>query len=147
LSSTDPARAARAVPTVSIPATRYELTCGATLLVHRRPGAPVAAIDAHVRGGPSLDPEGLEGLAYLTGALADQGTRRHDEERLAELLEPHGGDLQGESTGISGSIVAGEWETLGDLVCELLTEPTYPAAAVRRQRPPRGAAGRWPSAA
>jgi zinc protease len=134
LSSTDPARAARAVPTVSIPATRYELTCGATLLVHRRPGAPVAAIDAHVRGGPSLDPEGLEGLAYLTGALADQGTRRHDEERLAELLEPHGGDLQGESTGISGSIVAGEWETLGDLVCELLTEPTYPAAAVRRQR-------------
>lgn len=122
------------IPTVSIPATRYELSCGATLLVHRRPGAPVAAVDAHVRGGPSLDPAGLEGLAWLTGSLADQGTSRRDEERIAELLEPHGGDLQGESTGISGSIVAGAWEVLSGLVCELLTEPVYPAAQVRRQR-------------
>ena len=134
MNPTELARSARSVPTLSIASTRFELSCGATLLVHRRPGAPVAAIDAHIRGGPSLDPAGLEGVAYLTGALADQGTRRHDEERIAELLEPHGGDLQGESTGIAGSIVSGAWQVLGGLVCELLTEPAYPVAQVRRQK-------------
>lgn len=134
MNPTELARSARSVPTLSIASTRFELSCGATLLVHHRPGAPVAAIDAHIRGGPSLDAAGLEGVAYLTGALADQGTRRHDEERIAELLEPHGGDLQGESTGIAGSIVSGAWQVLGGLVCELLTEPAYPAAQVRRQK-------------
>lgn len=122
------------MPTISIPYERFELSCGATLLVHRIEGAPVAAVDAHIRGGPSLDREGFEGTAWLTGGLADQGTKRRDEEEIAGLLEPYGGEIQGESTGLGGSIVGSAWKVLSGLLCEMLTEPTFPLAKVRRQK-------------
>jgi zinc protease len=122
------------LPTLTVPSERFELSCGATLLVSHSPGAPVAAIDAHVRGGPSLDPEGLEGTAFLTGGLADQGTRSHSEEEIAALLEPYGGDIQGESSGLAGTIVSEAWKELASLMCEMLQEPTFPVAKVRRHK-------------
>jgi len=128
------ALAAGAPPTVHIPCVRTTLSCGATLLVSHRPGAPVTAFEAHVRGGPSLDPEGLEGTAFLTGGLADQGTRSRSEEEIAATLEPHGGEVQGESTGLSGSIVSPSWKVLADLISEMLLEPVFPADKVRRQK-------------
>jgi zinc protease len=113
---------------------RFRLSCGAILLVSQRPDAPVTAIDAHVRGGPSLDPAGYEGTAFLTGGLTDQGTRSHSEEEIAALLEPFGGEIQGESSGLSGSIVSEAWRDLAGLLCEMLMAPTFPAAPVRRQQ-------------
>ncbi|MCC6409232.1 MAG: insulinase family protein [Planctomycetes bacterium] len=122
------------VPTIELAIRRYELSCGATLLVSPRVGAPVFALHTHVRGGHSLDPRGKEGLAYLAGALADQGTRLHTEEELSELLEPAAGSLSGDASGISGQIAGRDWRLLCDLACELLTEPTYPEEQYRRQR-------------
>lgn len=122
------------VPTQSIPCERFDLRCGATLLVSSRAGMPITSVEAHVRGGPSLDPEGLEGLAFLTGGLADQGTKTHDEAEIASILEPAGGGLHGDSTGLSGSIVSSEWKTLLGLTAEMLMEPTFPVAEVRRQK-------------
>lgn len=126
------ARARAALP--DIPLERFRLDCGALLLVSRRPRAPVCAVQAHVRGGHSLDPAGLEGIASLAGRLVDQGTRARGEEEIAELLERVGGSLSGGSTGLSGTAAAGAWELLLELFCECLTEPTYPRAQVERQR-------------
>jgi zinc protease len=113
---------------------RFELTCGARLLVSARPGASVTAIQVHVRGGHSLDPAGREGTAFLTGSLLDQGTRSHTEEELAVVLETAGGSLSGDASGLSGTIAAAEWKTLVESACELLTEPTFPADRVRLQK-------------
>ncbi len=113
---------------------RFELACGARLIVSPRDGAPVFATHVHIRGGHSLDPEGLGGTAYLTGALADQGTRAHTEEQLAELLEPAGGQIHGDATGLSGTIAGGDWKLLLDTLAELTLEPTYPRRQVERQR-------------
>lgn len=124
--------AARAVP--SIPFVARDLKCGARLLVSRRRGASVTGVQVHIRGGHSLDPTGKEGTAYLTGALADQGTARHTYEQIAGLLEPAGGSVVGDSAGLAGSIASAQWKRLLSLVCELLTEPEYPAAKVRRHR-------------
>lgn len=124
----------RTVPTLSIPSERHVLSCGATLIVSPRPGAPVCAIQAHVRGGPALDAPGKEGLAWLTGALAEQGTARRTEEQIANLLEPAGGELSGDASGLAGTIVNDEWELLADLLCDSLTGATYPAAEVSRQK-------------
>lgn len=118
------------IPIIEVPRERFELGCGAVLLVSPRPGAPVTAARAHVRGGPSLDPFGKEGEAYLTGALCDQGTERHDELELASLLEPAGGDVSGDANGISGSIAGGSWRLLLDLMVEMLTSATFPAEQV-----------------
>jgi len=117
-----------------IPVERFELACGARLLVSRRPGASVCAVQAHLRGGNSLDPEGREGLAYLTGRLVDQGTRSSSEEELAVRLESAGGSLLGGTTGVSGQVSNGRWELLLDTLAECLTEPTYPQEQVRRQK-------------
>ena len=113
---------------------RFTLRCGARLLVSQRPGAPVTAIQMHLRGGHSLDPAGREGTALLAGALLDQGTKRHTEEEIADALETHGGSLSGESNGLSGSIAAPHWKLLLELFGELVTTPSYPAQEFRRQK-------------
>ena len=124
----------RQLPAPELSLERFELSCGATLLVSARPGATVTAVRAHMRGGPSLDPAELEGLAYFTGALADQGTERHSELELAEILEPRGGHLHGDATGIGGTIAGSEWKTLLDLLVEVLRTPAYPDTEVETQK-------------
>lgn len=125
---------ARGAPALRLPVERYDLRCGARLVVSPRPGAPVVAAQIAVRGGHSLDPEGLEGTALLTGALTDQGTRTHDERALAELLETAGAHVQGDATGLTGSMPGDRWKLLLDVLSELVTEPRYPAARVARQK-------------
>jgi zinc protease len=123
---------ASAVPVLTLH--RHRLENGLELVVSPRPGAPVFAAQLHLRGGHSLDPLGREGTAYLAGALLDQGTAEHDEEQIAAALEPAGGMLSGDSTGISGAIEAGEWRLLIDLLAECATRPSYPAERVRLQK-------------
>lgn len=125
---------AREFPVPHIERTRYELSCGAVLLVDRRAGAPVASLKVHLRGGHALDPAGREGTAYLTGRLADQGTERHAEEELAALLEPHGGSLRGDATGVGGSIEGGAWKLLVTLAAEVIRTPVYPEEKLARQK-------------
>jgi zinc protease len=125
---------AAAVPRVDLPILRHELACGARLLLSPRAAAPVAAFQMHMRGGASLDPAGREGTAWLTGAMVDEGTERHSEEQIAELLECAGGSLGGDANGVSGSIAAIHWELLVDLACEAILAPTFPAERVRRQK-------------
>ncbi len=127
---------ARAVklPRLELPRERMELGCGAKLIVSARPGATVTAIRMHVRGGPSLDSPGREGVAYLTGTLADQGTTLHSEAELSELLEPAGGELRGDATGLAGTIAGGDWRLLCRVMAEVLTSASYPEAEFSRQR-------------
>jgi zinc protease len=125
---------ARGVPGVEISRRRFRLRCGALLIVSPRPGAPVTAAQVHMRGGHSLDQPGLEGTAYLAGALLDQGTRAHSEEELADLLETAGGSLSGDASGISANIASRDWTLLLELLAEVLTQPTYPQKQFARQK-------------
>jgi zinc protease len=122
------------LPRIDLPRERMDLRCGARLIVSPRPGATITAVRMHVRGGPTLDPAGKEGLASLAGALADQGTSRHDEAELAALLEPAGGDLSGGSTGLSGAIAGKDWRLLCEVMAEVFTGASYPKPEVERQR-------------
>jgi zinc protease len=130
----DLAAHARASAVPALPRHRTTLANGLQLVVSPRAGAPVFAAQLHVRGGHSLDPRGREGLAYLAGALVDQGTAKRDEEAIADALEPAGGSLHGDSTGLSGAIAAADWRVLCDLLAECARTPTYPAARVRLQK-------------
>jgi len=117
-----------------IPVEEFELGCGAKLLVSRREGAPVAAVQLHFRGGHSLDPTERLGTAHLTGKLVEYGTARHTEEEIAALLEPWGGNVSGGSTGLVGSIANEEWKLLLDLAAEVTMLPTFPEEKFQRQR-------------
>lgn len=123
---------ALAVP--EIPIHRYELACGVRLMVSPRPSAPVCAVQAHVRGGHSLDGPGRQGTASLAGRFVEQGTKHFSEEEIANVLEPAGGSLVGGSTGISAQIAGSEWKTLLELVGSCLVAPTYPADKIAREK-------------
>ena len=122
------------LPVVKLPRERFELDCGGVLLVTRREGAPVTAVRAHFSGGAALDSDGLEGLAHLTGVLADQGTSRHSDEQLAELLEPEGGDVRGDALGLSGAVAGPAWKLLLEVLGELATDAAYPDELVAMQQ-------------
>lgn len=126
--------ALRALPRVHLPIERFELSCGARLLVSRRPGAPVVAAQLHMQGGHALDPQRMPGLTSLTGGLLDQGSRRHGEEEIARLLEPLAGSLGGDASGLHGAIAGGSWKLLLELLAELATTPVYPEEKVERQK-------------
>ncbi len=124
----------RSLPVISMERSRFELNCGAQLIVSPRPGAPVTAVRVHMRGGIRLDAPGKEGTALLAGALADQGTDLHSEMELATLLEPAGGGVRGDASGLSGGIAGDSWKLLLTVMAELLQGANYPAALVRRQK-------------
>lgn len=119
---------------LELPIERFDLNCGAQLLVSPREEASVFAVQVHLRGGRALDPVGLEGLAHLAGALAAEGTEKHTESELAALLEPTGGSLGGSAGGLSGSVAGSEWKLLLACMAEVLTTPTYPQERFDRQR-------------
>jgi zinc protease len=124
----------RGVPKLHLPIERFELECGGVLLFSRRPSAPVFAVHAHIRGGPSLDPRGKEGTAFLAGSLVDQGSANYSEEEIANLLEPAGGEVAGDAGGLGGAIVGDQWELLLEIMSDLLKHPTYPPEQVARQK-------------
>jgi zinc protease len=123
----------REAPRIEVERERFELSCGATLLVHRRPFSAVTAVRVHVRGGPGLDPAGKEGVVHLTGAFADQGTGARTDQDIAALLEPEGGGVSGDAMGLSGAVAGTAWRVLMDVLGELVTDAAYPDALIERQ--------------
>lgn len=124
----------RNIPAPKLDIESFELSCGARLFVSPRPGAPMTAAQIHIRGGHSLDAEGLGGIAYLTGRLTDQGTRARTAEELALELDPHAGSVSGDSAGVSGQIVSSKWRLLCQRLAQAATAPTYPRARIDLQR-------------
>jgi len=121
-------------PALALAVERFELSCGAKLFVSPRPGAPVTAAQIHMRGGHSLDAPELGGVAYLAGRLVDQGTKHQTADELALELDPFGGTIQGDSSGVSGQIVSEKWQLLLKRMSSAVLEPSYPKARVELQR-------------
>jgi len=119
---------------LSVPCERYELSCGAELLVSPRPGAPVTAFELHLRGGPSQDPSGKEGTAYLTSALLAQGTETWSEEELAAQLEPMGAQIIGSASGLSARVEGKGWKALAAILADMVLRPTFPTDRVKLQK-------------
>jgi zinc protease len=132
--STAPVLNGKSVPVLDVPVVRFQLSCGALLLVSPRPNAPVTAAQVHLRGCEALDPHGREGTAYLTGALLEEGTREKSDQEIAELLETAGGSLVGSASSVSANIAGRDTNLLLELLCEMLVSPTYPKRQFERQR-------------
>jgi len=119
---------------LSVPCEQYELKCGVKLLVSPRPGAPVTALELHLKGGPSQDPEGKEGTAYLTSALLSQGTETWTEEELAAQLEPMGALIIGSASGLAARVEGKEWKALAGILADMILRPTFPVGRVKLQK-------------
>lgn len=122
------------LPGLVISSERMVLPNGLILIISRREGAPITAAKLMIRGGPGLDPVGKEGLTWLVGRLADQGTNQHDEGELATRLEPCGGSISGNHGGLSGSVASAHWKVLLETLLEVACHAAYPTGPVRIQQ-------------
>jgi len=114
------------------------LSNGATVVVAPRAGVPLAAVRLVLGAGAALDPAGGHGLAHLVALGARRGTRRRTGRQLDEAAEGAGAELGSaadEDASYYGlSAPAEELPRLLELVLEVVTEPSFPAAEVTRLR-------------
>ncbi len=109
---------------------------GIRLLTYDIPGQYVVSVRVAVPTPLTAEPRQLEGIATIMARLLDEGTARHTPEEFAELLERKGIGL---GAGMTESAVIAELDVaarhLGDaldLLRQMLAEPAFPEAEVRR---------------
>jgi zinc protease len=109
---------------------------GATLVVARRPGVPLAAARLVIGTGSAVDPAGRSGLAHLVAIAARRGAGRRSGTAIDLAVEALGADLGGvaeEDATIFGlSAPVGALAPLLELLVDVATAPTFPADEVGR---------------
>ena len=116
---------------------REVLPNGVVLLVAERPAIPIVVVRVYVRAGSVYDPADAGGLANLTADLLTRGTAKRTGPELDRAIEFVGGSLEGDA-GRDGAAVAlsvlKKDLTLGlDLLAEVLLQPTFPEAELKRR--------------
>jgi zinc protease len=130
---------ALAVPVFAGPlADREVLPNGVVLLVAERPAIPIVVVRVYLRAGSIYDPRDAGGLANLTADVLTRGTAKRTGPELDSAIEFVGGSLEGEA-GRDGATVAlsvlRKDLALGlDLLSEVLLQPAFPEAELKRRR-------------
>jgi zinc protease len=118
-------------------AQREVLAQGAMLLVAERPTIPIVVVRLYVQAGSAFDPLDTPGLANLTADLLTRGTVNRTGPELDRAIEFVGGSLEGDA-GLDGATISLSVlkKDLGlglDLLAEVLLQPTFPPAELKRR--------------
>jgi zinc protease len=117
---------------------RQALASGLEVYAARLPGVPLVSLGLLFPAGAQFDPGAGAGLATLTGALLDEGTRQRSSLELAASVERLGGQLASGADWDAGYVAAGllsrDLKAALDLVAEVAIEPSFPPAEVERIR-------------
>jgi zinc protease len=120
------------------PFLRTRLDNGLAVLAARLPGPPLVSIELVAAAGGQFDSPGWEGIAAMTGALLDEGTRRRSAMDIAATAERLGGYF---TTGadwdvgyLGTGLLSRHRSAALDLLAEVVSEPTFPEAEVERLR-------------
>lgn len=120
------------------PAIRRAGVAGLDLRVVRLPRLPVVTAIVVLPAGEAALPAERAGLASLTAAALDGGTRRRSGTALAEALEAVGADVSvnasWDATLASVSCLADRLDEALDLVAEMILAPAFPDDEVARAR-------------
>lgn len=99
-----------------------------TLAVRRVAAAPVVAVRVWLPGGSRA--ETIPGLAYVTGRMLAEGTRRRSWREVADQVEARGMVLTTtgsfESHGLGVDALADDWREALALAAEIVAEPAFP---------------------
>jgi zinc protease len=111
---------------------------GVTVVVAQRPGVPLVAVRIVVSAGASLDPARGHGLANLVAQVARRGTARRTGRQIDDRIESLGSELGAgadeDATYFGLSAPAEFLSELLDVVVDVATSPTFPAAEWQRIR-------------
>jgi predicted Zn-dependent peptidase len=118
---------------------KRQLANGLVVWIVRRPQLPLATFVLQIRGGSSLDPK--PGVAAMTAALLDDGTKRMNAREFVNAVEYLGASL-GASAGEEQSVVS--LSTLSThlddaltLMGEMVTAPAFRDEEIDRERKAR----------
>lgn len=111
---------------------------GITLLLKEDKTLPVVAINLMMRAGIQQEPEGLEGLASLTGTIWGKAYKGITPDMLSREIEQRGGAVStrsGKNTfALSMSFLSDDLPFALDVLEKLLKEPSFPSEVIDRER-------------
>ncbi len=117
---------------------RRRLGNGMVLLFHRTRRVPLVSLGVLLRCGKDQNPLNMPGLANLTARLLEEGTARHSELEIAEMVESVGGRLatfsNREFSGVEMEVRSCDLEHAVRLSAELVREPVFPAQRLEIER-------------
>jgi zinc protease len=131
---------AREVSKVSAEATVKKIDCpnGLRLLVKEDRRLPFVEMRAVFLGGVLAESPRNNGLTQLVSKMLLQGTRRRNAEQIAVVIESVGGSIDSfggnNSFGVSAEVMSGDFKTGFDVFSDALLNPSFPAAALERER-------------
>ncbi len=120
------------------PVQKFELSNGLRLLVKEDHRLPFVEFRAVFLGGALAETPEDGGVTQLTGKMLLKGTGRRTGEDIAREIESVGGSLDSyggnNSFGLNAEVLSGDFAIGLDLVSDVLLNPTFPAAALERER-------------
>lgn len=118
--------------------TRLTLPNGITVLYHQDPGFPLATATLMMRAGSRLESSAQAGLTSMSIDLLMQGTRKRDARGIARVMESIGasmGTQAHEDYSELGFVApAGEFQKALRMMTEVLTQPSFPAEEIKKER-------------
>jgi len=115
-----------------------QLSNGLKVVVAEKRGVPAVSFAVLLATGGSADPEGLPGLANITGDMLQEGTETRTSNQISEEFEFIGTRLGihagREQTSLSVSTLTREWPKALSLVGDLLMHPVFPEEELNRVR-------------
>jgi zinc protease len=130
-------------PALHVPAwTKGKLANGAEIFVAERHDLPLVALSITFQGGAyQMETENRRGLAGLTAAMMNEGTKSRDGETLSSALQLLGTSINvnvgGESGSISFQSISNKFPQTLEILADMLVNPSFPADALERLRAQR----------
>jgi zinc protease len=120
------------------PIQKFELPNGLRLLVKESHRLPFVEFRTVFQGGVLAETPANNGITQLMGKLLLKGTARRSAEQIATEIESVGGQIDSyggnNSFGVNAEVLNSDFATGLDLLADVLLNPTFPAAALERER-------------
>ena len=120
------------------PIQKFEMSNGLTLLVKESHRLPFVEFRAIFKGGVLAESAENNGLTQLMGKVLLKGTKSRTAEQIVTEIESVGGSINGfggnNSFGVNAEVMSGDFAIGLELVTDVLLNPTFPAAALERER-------------
>jgi len=115
-----------------------QLDGGPLLLTHAMPAAQTVSLGVFINVGSRDESAPQAGMAHALEHMLFKGTRQHDVDALAEILDRLGGTANAftgrERTCFHMRVLREDWQQALGILCDMVSEPTLPEDEWQRER-------------
>ena len=117
---------------------KFDFPNGLRLLVKEDHRLPFVEFRAALKGGVLAETSANNGVTTMLAKMFMQGTKTRSAEQIASQIESIGGHLDAyggnNSFGVNAEVMSDDFKTGLDLFADVLLNPSFPAAALERER-------------